>query len=54
MKGIIEERIIEIGLSNWEYTEVLSGLDPGELVVTNVDQAGVMDEAKAVRIKQEP
>lgn len=54
MKGIIEERIVKIGLSNWEYTEVLSGLDPGELVVTNVDQAGVMNGAQAMRIEQKP
>jgi HlyD family secretion protein len=54
MKGIIEERIVKIGLSNWEYTEVLSGLDLGELVVTNVDQAGVADGAQAMRIEQEP
>ena len=54
MEGIIEERIIEIGLSNWEYTEALSGLEPGELVVINVDQAGVTDGAQSMRIEQEP
>jgi HlyD family secretion protein len=54
MKEMIEERIIKIGLSNWEYTEVLSGLNSGELVVTNVDQAGVTNGAQAVRVEQEP
>ncbi len=54
LKGIIEERIIEIGLSNWDYTEVLSGLHVGELLVTNVDQAGVSDGAQSIRVEQEP
>jgi HlyD family secretion protein len=39
--GLIEERIIEQGLSNWQFTEVVSGLEPGELVVTSVDREGV-------------
>jgi HlyD family secretion protein len=31
--GTIEEREIETGISNWQYTEVTSGLDEGEQVV---------------------
>jgi hypothetical protein len=38
---LIEERIIKQGLSNWRFTEVVSGLEPGELVVTSVDREGV-------------
>ena len=46
-EGIIKEKTIEKGISNWAYTEVLSGLREGEQVVVNVDIAGVEDGAKA-------
>ncbi len=45
---IIGERRIEPGLSNWDFTEVVSGLQPGELVVINVDRAEIRDGAHAV------
>jgi HlyD family secretion protein len=38
---ILEERGIEIGLANWEYTEVKSGLKAGEQIVTSVARDGV-------------
>jgi len=37
----VEERKIETGLSNWAWTEVSSGLDPGDRVVLSVDRKGV-------------
>ena len=40
-KGVLEERIFEPGISNWDYTEVISGLKLDEQVVTNVDQPGL-------------
>jgi HlyD family secretion protein len=46
--GVLEERIIETGLRNWEYTEVLAGVSEGELVVVSVDREGVADAAPAV------
>jgi HlyD family secretion protein len=45
----LSERTIERGVHNWEYTEVRSGLEAGELVVTSVDREGVADGAAAVR-----
>ncbi len=47
--GVLEERKIEKGMSNWDWTEVTSGLSKGELVVTSVDRDGVKDEAMAKR-----
>lgn len=41
------ERRVETGLSNWEYTEVETGLRSGELVVLSVDREGVTDGAYA-------
>jgi HlyD family secretion protein len=45
--GLLESREIRIGMSNWDHTEVLSGLAAGEQVVTSVDRAGVEDGARA-------
>jgi hypothetical protein len=32
-EGLLEERVIDVGLRNWRFAEVRSGLDEGELVV---------------------
>jgi len=47
-REVIEERTFEAGISNWDHTEVASGLTAGELVVVNVDGAGVRNGAHAV------
>ena len=47
--GLLEERGIETGMSNWDHTEVLSGLEVGDLVVTSVDKEGIEDGAPARR-----
>ena len=47
-EGKLDERKIEAGLSNWEFTEVKSGLARGDLVVTSLDRDGVKAGAKAV------
>jgi len=46
--GRLEERRIETGISSWEYTEVRSGLQPGERVVASPERPGVVPGAKAV------
>lgn len=46
-QGVLGRRAVETGLSNWVYTEVLSGLEPGDLVVTSPGQEGVEDGARA-------
>lgn len=48
--GLLEMRTVKTGLSNWHYTEILSGLNPGEQVVTSIDRSGVEDGA-AVQIE---
>ena len=47
--GLLEERTVEIGLGNWEYTEIASGASRGELVVLSLDRQGVEPGAPAVR-----
>jgi HlyD family secretion protein len=53
-EGIVRERQIQKGLSNCDYTEVLSGLKAGERVVTNVDAPGLKDGAMAVLEREGP
>lgn len=46
--GRLQERKIDTGLSNWEYTEVKSGLSRGDRVVTSLEREGVKAGAVAV------
>ena len=39
--GKLEERTVATGLSNWEQTEITSGLNEGDQIVLTLDQAGV-------------
>jgi len=52
--GVLVERQIEIGLRNWDFTEVLSGLSAGDLVVTSLDRAEVKDGAEAEVVETLP
>ena len=45
--GVLEERKIEAGLSNWEFTEVKDGLARGDRVVTSLEREGVKAGAQA-------
>jgi HlyD family secretion protein len=45
---MLVERTIDTGISSWEFTEVVAGLDEGDLVVLTVDREGVADGAAAV------
>lgn len=44
----VEARDIKTGISNWEFTEVESGLREGDLVVVSVQREGVQPGAYAV------
>ena len=39
--GLLDERKVRTGIANWEYTEVLEGLQGGEKVVTSLEKEGV-------------
>ena len=51
--GTLIERALKIGLSNWEYTEVVEGLAPGDRIVTSLDRAGVKAGAR-VTVETKP
>lgn len=44
--GTLEDRVVKIALSNWEYSEVTDGLKEGDQVVMSLDRAGVKAGAK--------
>lgn len=46
--GLLEERPVQAGLANWEFTEIKSGLTQGERVVASLERAGVKAGARAV------
>lgn len=50
---LLEERSFQAGLSNWKYTEVLSGLSAGERVVLSIDREGVKAGVRATPEKSE-
>ena len=51
--GKLEERTVRTGLRNWDWTEVLEGLAPGDLVVTSLDKPEIKAGAE-VTIAQTP
>ena len=52
-EGIIQERHIVVGLSNWDLTEIVEGVKEGEQVVLTVDRQGVEDGVRAVAEQEE-
>ena len=45
--GLVERRQVRTGTANWDHTEVIEGLEEGELVVTSVDREGLADGVAA-------
>lgn len=41
----LAKRTVQTGIANWEFTEILSGLNAGDRVVSSIDRAGVSDGA---------
>ncbi|MGH8477710.1 MAG: efflux RND transporter periplasmic adaptor subunit [Methylococcales bacterium] len=50
----LAERRFQVGLSNWEFTEVLSGIEAGEQVVVSIGKDGVKEGAEVVPENPEP
>jgi len=43
--GRIASRAVETGIANWEFTEIRSGIQDGDRVVSSIDRDGVVDGA---------
>lgn len=50
----VHQKEIVTGLSNWAYTEVISGVGQDQLIVINVDKPGLVDGASAVIAEESP
>ncbi len=50
----LEQRTLEVGLSNWQYTEVVSGLKAGERVAVSLEREGVRAGARVVPENRTP
>ncbi|HWQ39073.1 MAG TPA: efflux RND transporter periplasmic adaptor subunit [Burkholderiales bacterium] len=47
-EGRLTIRKLETGLSNWEFTEVRSGLSEGDRIVLSVERQGLVEGAKVI------
>ncbi len=54
LDGLLSERAVQTGLSNWEYTEITAGLNEGDRVVSSLDQDGVRAGARAKPEESKP
>lgn len=52
-EGKLEERTVRTGLKNWDWTEVVEGLSPGDLVVTSLDKPEIKAGAE-VKVTESP
>jgi HlyD family secretion protein len=52
--GVLEERKVSTGLSNWEYAEVVSGLNEGDQIVSSLDRPGVKAGVRVVQEELKP
>jgi HlyD family secretion protein len=46
--GKLESRPVQVGIANWEFSEVTGGLGEGDRIVSSIDRPGVRDGAAAV------
>lgn len=47
-EGLLRKQPIVAGIANWLYTEVVEGLQAGDLIVGNVGETGVLPGARAI------
>jgi HlyD family secretion protein len=47
-KAVANLKPVEIGITNWSYTEITRGLSTGEFVITTPEATGLKDGAKVV------
>jgi HlyD family secretion protein len=52
--GKLEERPVKVGLSNWEYTEILEGLTESDRIVVSLEREGVKTGASAIPESKPP
>lgn len=48
----LEKRVVEIGIGNWTYTEIISGISEGDVLVRTPDQAGLAENQEVIVIAE--
>ena len=46
--GVLEERKVNTGIANWEYTEIVDGLKAGDRIAVSLEKEGVKAGARVV------
>ena len=46
--GVVVDRKVELGLTNWDTSEILVGLDEGEPVIVSLDVRGLKEGVRVV------
>ncbi len=46
--GLLVRREVEVGVRNWDFTEILGGLQPGDRIVTSLDRPEIQPGAEVV------
>ncbi|MGC2166688.1 MAG: efflux RND transporter periplasmic adaptor subunit [Gallionella sp.] len=46
--GVLQERAVKIGLSNWEYAEITDGLSEGDRIVSSQDRTGLTTGVRVI------
>ena len=52
--GLLSQQTVELGLSNWRYTEIVAGLAEGDQVVTSTNREGLADGVLVTIETEEP
>jgi HlyD family secretion protein len=52
-EGFLRQRDLEVGIRNWNFTEVVSGLSQGDRIVVSLDRPEIEDGAEAEEIVEE-
>ena len=52
-EGELVEREVRLGLRNWQFAEVVSGLEPGELIVVSLDKIEIQAGVSAVAMNMD-
>ena len=50
---VLQRRELEIGLRNWDWLEILGGLEPGDRVVDSLDRSGIQIGAPVIARESE-
>ena len=50
--GVLAERKVQAGLKNWDWTEIVSGIAPGDLLVTSLDRPEIKAGVKVKAVRQ--